>query len=176
MQIDTLTPASLAAHRDALATLLIDAVEGGASVGFVLPITRETALAWVDSLASSVAEGSRHIWLAHDEGHALGTVQLELAMRQNGRNRAEVQKLLVLRSARRRGIARALMQTLEDAAVALDRGLLFLDTEAGSPAEDFYGAAGWQYVGGLPEFACSPDGIWAANAIYYKTLFRRSAP
>lgn len=175
MQIEQLTPATFTAHREALATLLIDAVEGGASVGFVLPISRDTALAWVDGLADSIADGSRLLWLAHDAGRPLGTVQLELAMRQNGRNRAEVQKLLVMRGARRQGIARALMTALEDAAHALQRGLLFLDTEAGSPAEDFYGAQGWQYIGGLPEFACSPDGVWAANAIYYKTLFRRSA-
>jgi acetyltransferase len=175
MHIERLTAASFATHRDALATLLVDAVEGGASVGFVLPITRETALAWVDGLASSIADGSRIVWLASDAGQPLGTVQIELAMKQNGRNRAEVQKLLVLRSARRMGIARALMATLEDTAQELARGLLFLDTEAGSAAEDFYRTLGWQYAGGLPDYACSPDGVWAANAIYYKTLFRRNA-
>lgn len=175
MQIERLTPSTFATHRDALATLLIDAVEGGASVGFVLPISRETALAWVDGLAASVTDGSRMIWLALDAGNALGSVQLELAMRQNGRNRAEVQKLMVMQTARRLGIARALMATVEDAAFAMQRGLLFLDTEAGSPAEAFYRALGWHYAGGLPEYACSPEGVWAANAIYFKTLFRRSA-
>lgn len=174
MQIEGLTPANFSSHRDALATLLIDAVEGGASVGFVLPIARETALAWVDGLASSVADGSRIVLLASDAGQPLGTVQIELAMKQNGRNRAEVQKLLVLRSARRKGVARALMAAVEDIARTLERGLLFLDTESGSPAEDFYRALGWQYAGGLPEYACSPDGVWGANAIYYKTLFRRN--
>ncbi|MCX9157475.1 GNAT family N-acetyltransferase [Niveibacterium sp. 24ML] len=174
MQIERLTPARFAAHRDALANLLIDAVEGGASVGFVLPINRETALAWVDGLAASVADGSRIIWLAFKAGQAIGTVQLELATKQNGRNRAEVQKLLVLRSARRLGVARALMAALEESAPPLQRGLLYLDTEAGSPAEDFYRSLGWQYAGGLPDYACSPDGVWAANAIYYKTLFRRN--
>jgi acetyltransferase len=101
-------------------------------------------------------------------------VQLELTLKKNGVNRAEVQKLLVHPRARRQGIARALMQTAEARARELGRGLLYLDTEAGSGAEDFYRALGYTFIGGLPEYACSPDGEWRANAIYYKTLFLRS--
>ncbi|MCY1563088.1 Acetyltransferase [compost metagenome] len=85
-----------------------------------------------------------------------------------------MQKLLVLASARRRGIARDLMRHLEEQARELRRGLLYLDTEAGSPAESFYRSLGYTCIGGLPDYACGPDGEYRANAIYYKTLSRRN--
>lgn len=105
-----------------------------------------------------------------------GTVQLDLCMKKNGVNRAEVQKLMVHSSARRGGIARQLMQAAEAEALRRERGLVFLDTEAGSGAEGFYRTLGYTFLGGLPEYACSPDGEWRANAIYYKTLFSRKRP
>ncbi|MDZ4337617.1 MAG: GNAT family N-acetyltransferase, partial [Pseudomonas sp.] len=61
---------------------------------------------------------------------------------------------------------------LEGAAAELQRGLLYLDTEAGSDAEAFYQALGYSCIGGLPDYACGPDGQYRANAIYYKTLSR----
>ena len=167
--------AALPAERDALAQLLIDVVENGASVGFVLPLSHDEAARYWDGLAPSLADGSRWLWAARDGGGLLGTVQLELATKKNGVNRAEVQKLLVHSAARRRGVARALMQTVEARARELRRGLLHLDTEAGSDAEPFYRALGYTAIGGLPEYACSPRGEWRANAIYYKTLFLRGA-
>jgi acetyltransferase len=167
--------AALPAQRDALAHLLIDCVEHGASVGFVLPLPHEEAARYWDALAASLAGGSRWLWVARDSGGLLGTVQLELVMKKNGVNRGEVQKLLVHSAARRRGVARALMQTVEARARELRRGLLYLDTEAGSDAEPFYRALGYVAIGGLPEYACSPQGEWRANAIYYKTLFLRGA-
>lgn len=96
-------------------------------------------------------------------------------MKKNGINRAEVQKLLVNSRARRSGVGRELMRTLEGRARALGRGLLYLDTESGSGAEAFYRALGYTCIGGLPEYACSSHGEWRANAIYYKTLFLRSS-
>jgi len=174
MTILPLSAASLAEHRNALARLLIDSVEHGASIGFVLPIPLATAEAWVDSLAASLADGSRRLWLAlGDDGTLVGSVQLELAQRQNGVNRAEVQKLMVASHQRRQGTALRLMAALEAEALALERGLLYLDTEAGSPAERFYHALGYQYLGGLPDYACGTDGLFRSNAIYFKTLFRR---
>jgi acetyltransferase len=161
-------------NREALADLLLDAVAGGSSVGFVLPLSRDEADAYWDGLLPSLAAGSRLLWLAEDAIGAVGTVQLELATKKNGSNRAEVQKLLVLGRARRRGVARALMQTVEARARQLDRGLLHLDTESGSVAESFYRALGYNFIGGLPEYACSPQGEWRANAIYFKTLFLRN--
>ncbi len=172
--IERVDDSALAAHRDALIDLLIDIVEGGNSVGFVLPLPRDEAGAYWDGLVPSLANGSRLLWIARTADGLAGTVQLELTLKKNGVNRAEVQKLLVHPRARRHGIARALMQTAEARARELGRGLLYLDTEAGSGAEDFYRALGYTFIGGLPEYACSPDGEWRANAIYYKTLFLRS--
>lgn len=164
-----------AAQRAALIDLLIDAVEHGSSVGFVLPLSRDEAGRYWDALLPSLRTDQRLLWTASDEQGLIGTVQMELVTKKNGINRAEVQKLLVHTRARRAGIGRALMQALEARACELDRGLLYLDTEAGSGAEDFYRAAGYTCIGGLPEYACSPHGEWRANAIYYKTLFLRSA-
>jgi len=173
MTILPLPAASLAEYRDALARLLVDSVEHGASIGYVLPISLTSAHAWVDSLSASLADGSRRLWLAlSDDGQLLGSVQLELAQRQNGANRAEVQKLMVTSGQRRQGTARQLMAMLEAEALALERGLLFLDTEAGSPAERFYRALGYQRLGELPDFAHGADGVLRATAIYFKTLFR----
>jgi acetyltransferase len=166
----------LAANREVLIDLLVDAVENGSSVGFVLPLSRDEAGRYWDGLAPSLADGSRLLWIADDEAGPLGTAQLELTMKKNGSNRAEVQKLLVHSRARRLGIGRALMQQIESRARELKRGLLYLDTEAGSGAEPFYRSLGYTCIGGLPEYACSPQGEWRANAIYYKTLFLRARP
>jgi len=173
LRIEGIDAATLPARRAALIDLLLDAVENGSSVGFVLPLSRAEAAAYWDGLRSALADGSRLLWIALDGGLALGTVQLELATKKNAANRAEVQKLLVHTRARRRGVARALMAQVEAHARTLRRGLLYLDTEAGSGAEPFYRALGYTCIGGLPEYACSPQGEWRANAIYYKTLFRR---
>jgi acetyltransferase len=167
--------AALLSQRDALIDLLIDAVESGSSVGFVLPLSREEAGRYWDGIVPSITEGSRMLWTALDGAGLVGTVQLELATKKNGLNRAEVQKLLVHRRARRGGVGRALMQALEATAFELRRGLLHLDTEARSGAEDFYRALGYTCIGGLPEYAASPQGEWRANAIYYKTLFSRGS-
>ena len=164
---------ALLSQREALIDLLLDAVQSGSSVGFVLPLTREEAGRYWDGLLPSVADGSRLLWTALDGAGLVGSVQLELAAKKNGLNRAEVQKLLVHSRARRGGVGRALMQALEAAALDLRRGLLYLDTEARSGAEEFYRALGYTCIGGLPEYACSPQGEWRANAIYYKTLFSR---
>lgn len=161
-------------HRQGLIELLMDAVRHGASVGFLDDIGTREASAYFDQVLGGLREGSQLLWVALEQGRVLGSVQLGLCQRRNGLNRAEVQKLLVLESARRRGIARELMQRLEDQARDLQRGLLYLDTEAGSPAESFYQSQGYTCIGGLPDYACGPDGQYRANAIYYKTLSRRN--
>ncbi len=163
----------LPAAREALIDVLIDAVEHGSSVGFLLPMSRIEAGQYWDSLAPSISAGHRLLWVAELDGTLVATVQLELATKMNGLNRAEVQKLLVHTRVRRSGLGRKLMQAVEDEALRLQRGLLYLDTEAGSTAEQFYRALGYRCIGGLPQYACSPQGEWRANAIYYKTLFAR---
>lgn len=173
MHIQKITAADIDTWRFGLIELLLDAVGNGASVGFVAGITIDEAQRYWDEVKLGLAAGSRLMWIVEHAGRAIATVQLDLCQRKNGVNRAEVQKLLVHADARRTGIATALMHTVEGEALRRERGLVYLDTEAGSPAESFYHALGYTYAGGLPEYACSPDGTWGANAIYYKTLFVR---
>ena len=175
MQITQPNLAQFDTARCGLAELLADAVRNGASLGFLESLSAEEAGSYWCEVRAAMQTGSRLLWLAEHEGKVVGSVQLDLCQKKNGVNRAEIQKLLVHSAARRNGVARALMDALEAAALKLDRGLLYLDTEAGSGAEPFYQACGYTHAGGLPEYACSPSGEWRANAIYYKTLFTRRA-
>lgn len=179
MQIRMLDAAATAAHAAQLRALLLDAVAHGASVGFVSPLGDAAADAYWREVQEAVAAGSRILLVGWRDHVMVGTVQLDLCMKPNGSNRAEVQKLLVHSGARRTGAATALMAAAEMQALALRRGLLFLDTEAGSGAESLYQRLGYTRVGELPEYCATPDGAWRATAIYYKTLFvreRQDAP
>ncbi|KIQ00578.1 MULTISPECIES: GNAT family N-acetyltransferase [Pseudomonas] len=172
LQIRQLDQSAFDDCRQGLIALLLDAVANGASVGFLAEIDNEEADRYFSEVHHNLGSGALAIWVAEDEGQLLGSVQLSLCLKPNGLNRGEVQKLLVLSAARRRGIARLLMQHLEAHAKALRRGLLYLDTEAGSDAENLYRALGYTCIGGLPDYACGPDGQYRANTIYYKTLSR----
>ncbi|TBV07587.1 GNAT family N-acetyltransferase [Phytopseudomonas dryadis] len=173
LQLLSLDEHGLDAQRPGLIALLLDAVAHGASVGFLADLDAAQANAYFDEVRQGLGNGTQLLWIAQENARILGSVQLGLCQKANGLNRAEVQKLLVLSSARRRGIAALLMQQLESRARQLQRGLLYLDTEAGSGAEPFYRAIGYHCIGGLPDYACGPDGQYRANAIYYKTLSRR---
>lgn len=172
LRIRQLDATDFEACRQGLIALLIDAVANGASVGFMADIDAQQADGYFDEVSRALGSGALAIWVAEEDGNLLGSVQLSLCLKPNGLNRGEVQKLLVLSSARRRGIARLLMQQLEAHAEQLQRGLLYLDTEAGSDAENLYRTLGYTCIGGLPDYACGPDGQYRANAIYYKTLSR----
>jgi acetyltransferase len=175
MHIELIDSNTFRSVRTDLIGLLRDAVEQGASLGFLSDLDAAEAAAFWDGVAAAVAQGNRVLLVARDAvGAVMGTVQLDLCTKKNGINRAEVQKLMVHSKAQRGGIARALMTAAEEQARQRERGLVYLDTEAGSGAEGFYRACGYAFLGGLPEFACSPDGQWRANAIYYKTLFLRN--
>jgi acetyltransferase len=163
------------AARADLVALLLDAVAHGSSLGFLASLTPTEASSYWCEVRAAMQTDARLLWFAEREGRVVGTVQMELCQKRNGVNRAEVQKLLVHSGAQRQGIARRLMREVEAVARSLQRGLLYLDTEAGSPAEPFYLACGFTYAAGLPEYACSPSGEWRSNAIYYKTLFLRSS-
>lgn len=169
-QLRRVTDESFAHYRHGLAMLLIDAVQHGASVGFMADLTAEEAYAWWDGLREEVASGTLLLWVVVEDEQVLASTQLALCQKSNGLNRAEVQKLLVLHAARRRGLGQQLMHALEQTARQLKRGLLYLDTEAGSPAEAFYSSQGYSRVGELPNYCQSPDGRYAPTAIYYKTL------
>lgn len=170
-EIRTLDARSVDEILPSLAGLLVHAVEQGASLGFLAPLASNAAMDYWEGVRNAVADGSRVLLVAMREGVLLGTVQLDLCQKPNGGNRAEVQKLIVHSQARRGGVASLLMKEAEKQAQTLSRGLLHLDTEAGSPAEAFYRSCGYVRVGELPDFAASPQGEWKATAIYYKTLF-----
>jgi len=173
MQVTMLDAAGAREHAPQLRALLLDAVAHGASVGFLLPLPEAQADAYWRAMIDAVEEGSRILLAGWRDGAIVGTVQLDLCMKPNGANRAEVQKLLVHSGARRGGVASGLMAAAEHQALALRRGLLFLDTEAGSDAEALYARLGYTRVGELPEYCATPGGAWRATAIWYKTLFLR---
>ncbi|MGW0610790.1 N-acetyltransferase family protein [Streptomyces sp. NPDC002788] len=154
----------------ALADLLTDTVNGGASIGFLAPLGRAEALAWWEERAADVTAGQLAVWAAPDGGRVLGTVSLAFPGKPNSRHRAELVKLMVHREARGQGLGRRLLVTAEAAAAAAGVTLLHLDTETGSPAEHLYRSAGWTPVGAIPDYAASPDGELRPTTIYYKHL------
>lgn len=160
--------------RPQLATLLLDAVAEGHSLGFLAGLDEQGLEAYWSGVEQEVARGSRVLLGAEKDGMLVGTVQLGLCQEPNASNRAELQKLLVHCTVRRRGVGTALLQAAEVEALGLRRGLMLLDAEAGSGAERLADRAGFTRLGELPDFACSPNGHWRAGAIWYKTLFPRA--
>lgn len=169
-QVLQVTPHTFNDYREGLIALLVDAVHHGASVGFMDDLDVPQASAYFCEVLSQLEHGSLLLWVLVEDQRVLASVQLALCQKANGLNRAEVQKLLVLNEARRRGLGQVLIQALEHGARQHKRGLLHLDTEAGSPAENFYSALGYTRVGELPNYCRSPDGHYSPTAIYFKTL------
>lgn len=164
-----------AACVEALAELLIDCVEGGASVSFMRPLSHEKALAFWRGVAGGVARGERILLVADDDaGRIVGTVQLIPSQTDNQPHRADVAKMLVHRSVRRRGIAQRLMNALDDTARNEGRTVLVLDTLTGGDAERLYERTGWQRVGVVPDYAFTPEGQLAGATFFYKRLQARS--
>ncbi|WP_278409022.1 GNAT family N-acetyltransferase [Pseudomonas rhodesiae] len=161
---------SFAHYRQGLSELLLDAVSQGASVGFMADFDDAQARSYLNGVQASLQDASLLLWVVVRDEQVIASVQLALCQKANGRNRAEVQKLLVHSSARRHGLGQQLMNTLELAARQHRRGLLYLDTEAGSPAEAFYQSLRYTKIGELPDYCQSPDGRYSPTAIYYKTL------
>ncbi|NUT35565.1 MAG: GNAT family N-acetyltransferase [Hamadaea sp.] len=163
---DDLTPAA-----PELAEVLADVVEGGASVGFVQPFTREQAHRWWLTVQPGVASGATLLLVARDAEGIAGTVQVKLELTYpNGRHRGEIAKLLVHRRARGRGLGRTLLAAAERAAADHGVTLLMLDTETGKPAERLYRSAGWIEVGVVPDHSASPDGGLRPTTFFYKQL------
>jgi GNAT superfamily N-acetyltransferase len=154
-----------------LALLLLDAVDSGASVGFLESTTLEFAEEWWRERISKADQ--RAIFLvARDESGIAGTVQLHPAWAPNQRHRADVAKLLIHRRARRQGVGGALMREIETRARAAGFTLLTLDTKRGDAAESLYRGAGWTEVGVIPGYALDPDGRPCDTVVFYKDLAR----
>lgn len=153
----------------ALADVLVDCVEGGASVGFLRPLAHDRAVAFWTSVAGAVERGERVLLVAEDPaGRIVGTVQLVLALPENQPHRADVVKMLVHRSARRQGIGERLMAAVDQVARDEGRSVLVLDAVTGGDAERLYERAGWQRVGVVPRYALMPDGEPCATTFFYK--------
>jgi GNAT superfamily N-acetyltransferase len=170
IEIRRLGPTELRAQIDGLAAVLVDCVAGGASVSYLAPFSHEQARGVFEAVAAEVEEGRRLLLGAFAEGQLVGTVQVILALPPNQPHRGEIAKLLVHRSARKRGIAQLLMEHAESEARAEGKTLLVLDTVTGDDAERLYARLGWTKVGVIPGYALYPDGRPCDTTVFWKAL------
>jgi GNAT superfamily N-acetyltransferase len=156
-----------------LAGVLIDCVDGGASVSFMHPLTRERAAAFWRRVAHGVAAGERALLVADDAQGLCGTVQLVLEQPENQPHRADLAKMLVHRRGRRQGLGAALLKAAEAMARDCGRTLLVLDAVTGGDAARLYERLGWQRVGDIPGYALFPQGGLCSTTVYYRNLGAR---
>ncbi len=183
--IELLSAEDVTRHRAALSALLRDAVDSGASIGFLPPLAEAEADAYWRGVVAAVREGSCLLLVARSaeggahapergadapEGEIVGTAQLLLATRPNALHRAEVAKVIVHTKVRRRGIGHALMLAVEERARRLGRTTLVLDTRQGDPSERLYTSVGYRLAGAIPAYAKSADGALDPSAFYYRLL------
>lgn len=167
-RLRSLDPAAI----DALARILVDCVDGGASVSFMQPLSLERATAFWRRVADDVACGARALLVAEDDHGLCGTVQLVLDQPENQPHRADLGKMLVHRRARRRGLGEALMRAAEATAREEKKTLLVLDAVTGGDAARLYERLGWQRSGDIPNYALLPAGGLASTTYYYRELDR----
>jgi GNAT superfamily N-acetyltransferase len=169
-EITRLSAAELDSCAEDLATVLVDSVSGGSSLGFLAPFDQAAATAWWRGLVPAVADGGLVVFAARSDERVSGTVQLRLSGIPNGVHRAEVAKLMVARDARGHGVGRQLLAAAEQGAVAAGITLLILDTVTGSAAEQLYSSAGWTRVGTVPDYAADPGGALQPTTFFYKKV------
>jgi len=168
--VRALVAAEYEAVLDALGALIVDAVEGGSGVNFLTGVTVAEARAWWEERIPEVRRGTVTAFVALDAERVVGSTLLMRSPNPNSPHRAEIGKVIVLRSHRRRGIAAALMRAAEDRARDEGRWMLVLDTVTGSPADTFYRQLGWNETGTVPDYALLPDGRpWPAT-FFWKDL------
>ena len=158
------------AQIDELAGVLIDCVEGDASVSFMHPLTPDRAVAFWRRVAQGVAAGERALLVAEDARGLCGTVQLALDQPENQPHRADLSKMLVHRRARRQGLGAALMRAAESTARDCGKTLLVLDAVTGGDAERLYARLGWERVGVIPGYALMPQGGLCDTTVFYRNL------
>lgn len=168
--IERLTKTQAHAALPDLMALLRETVAGGAAMGFLPPVSEAEAREYWEGVLAELDTPKRLLLAARAEGRIVGTAQLELAQKPNGRHRAEVQKVMVHREARQQGLGRALMRAVEAAAREHGRSLLVLDTREGDVAEQLYRSAGYVEAGRIPYFAYSADGSLHTTVVFYRWL------
>lgn len=168
--IRTLGPDEALAAAPALGAVLVDCVEGGASVSFMAGLTAERAQAFWRQAAEAARVDGRAIIVAELDGEVVGVVQVVPTAIENQPHRAEVAKMLVRRAARGAGIAAALMARVETEARRMGRWLLTLDTVKGEAGDRLYRRMGWTHVGDIPDYAVYPDGRLCGTSLFYKRI------
>lgn len=155
---------------ESLARVLMDCVEGGASIGFMAPLGRDRALAFWQRIAAATAAGDRVLLVAEDAEGICGTVQLVFDLPDNQPHRADLVKMLVHRRARKRGVGESLMRAAEAAAIACGKTLLVLDAVTDGDAARLYQRLGWVRVGDIPRYALFPNGAFCGTTYFYRDL------
>lgn len=168
IQVRQLSAQEATPYLDGLAEILIDCVEGGASVHFMPPLSLSTAIAFFEKTIEDVRQGNRLLLAAFAGSKLIGTVQVVIGMPPNQPHRAEIAKLLVHRSARHQGVGALLMEQAERVSRLNGKTLLVLDTATGESAERLYLRLGWIKAGTIPNFALLPNGALCATTIFWK--------
>lgn len=170
IEIVRLDAAAAARHIDDLRELLTDAVDDGAAVTFLAPIPRHEAVRFWRGRVDAVAAGTCILLAAFEGATLVGSVQVNIDTPPNQRHRADINKLVVLRSARRRGIARALMEAAHREARNEGRMLLTLDTRKSDAAEPLYRSLGYVEIGVVPRYSRNSVGTLDDAIFFYKEL------
>jgi len=170
LTIRTLDAAEAGARLGELADILVDAVAHGASVNFMAGFAHDEGRAFWARQLPSIGDGTTQLHVGEAGGRLIGTALLMYAHQPNAPHRADVGKMLVHSSARRRGLGRRLLSAVEAAAAAAGRTLLLLDTESGSAGDRLYRSCGWVEVGRVPDHAFRPDGGLAETTMFYKRV------
>ena len=170
MTIEQIDATQAATHINQLMALLQNVVDDGASIGFIAPLPLDEAQAYWQGVFPAVAEGNKILLMAWQGNQLVGSVQLAMEPRRNGRHRAEVQKLMVHTSARGHGLGRQLMTEIERLARVHERSLIVLDTRCGDVADGLYQRLGYTQVGIIPNYAMSSAGHLTDTVFYYREL------
>ncbi len=170
VEIRRLSANEAARHIAGLAQVLVDCVEGGASVSFMLPFTQDEANEFFQRVIEEVDRSHRILLAAFIGQEIVGTVQIITDLPANQPHRADIAKMLVKRSARNHGIGQSLMMAAEQAAREAGKTLLVLDTVTGAAGERLYARLGWIRVGEIPNYALFPDGRPTSTTVFYRQL------
>lgn len=157
-------------HLAELADVLLDCVQGGASVSFMASFSKAEAESFFEKALEGVQRGDRILLAAFVDSKLVGTVQVLFATPPNQPHRGDVAKLLVTRSARGQGIGARLMEHAEKESRLAGKTLLVLDTATGDPGERLYTRMGWTRVGVIPKYALYPDGRWCDTTVFWKEV------
>ena len=169
--ISSLVTADCEALVPALVRLTVDAVDGGASLGWDPPLDPDEAARYWEARVRRFDGDDCALFAAFAGDDLVGAVQRERGHLPTIRHRAEITKLMVLRGWRRRGIARALLDELEDDAFVRGIDVLLLDTRPGEPAEALYRELHYERTGIVPNAVKLADGT-VEDAVYYCKLLR----